>query len=296
MSLLANVSQGRLQKPMIHTAYGIPGAGKTTWASQFPKPLIIDLENGSGHLDVARLEGVDSFEKFKDILRELLTTQHGFETIVIDSLESLEHLMCDWICLEGGVKSIEAYSGGFGKGFQRLREIGREVMILERQLCDKKGVTVINIGHSLVKSHTDPADNTTFDRYTMRVNDKLGAVIRDLSDNVFFIAHKIYTTKEQGKTKAFSDGQRVMYTSWRAAYDAKSRLNIPHELPLSYQAFKAAIESSNPKTLEDAKVDLIEMTKGLDQETKTKAQEAIKNAQSLDQLNVIKTRIQTLIG
>ena len=69
--------------------WGTPGAGKTTTALQFPRPVVIDLEGG------ADLYG-DSFEF--DVLRTtttedvmaavqwLLTNPHSYQTVVIDPI------------------------------------------------------------------------------------------------------------------------------------------------------------------------------------------------------------------
>ena len=57
---------------------GRNGVGKTTWAASFPKVLLIDLEKGSGHLDVARVpaEAVSNLAAFRSVLKELKETTH----------------------------------------------------------------------------------------------------------------------------------------------------------------------------------------------------------------------------
>lgn len=295
MSLLNSVSSGKQVKAMIHTIFGLPGVGKTSWAAQFPKCLIIDLEKGSHHLDVDRLDNIDSLDAFRSLIDELVISDHKYQTIAVDSIESLELLICDWVCKEGGVETIEKYEGGYGKGYQRSREIMREIMGSLRKLTDKD-ITVILVGHSQVKTHNDPAENTSFDRHVMRVNDKMGAVIRDLSDNVFFACHKVNTYKDQGKVRAISDGERVLRTEWRASFDAKSRMNLPFEIPLSYHAFIAASESNKPKSLEDLRSEVEQMIAGLDAETKPKAQTALDKAKTIEELISIKNRISTIIN
>jgi hypothetical protein len=296
MGLLDTITTGKQSKAMIHTIYGLPGVGKTTWASKFPKCLILDLEKGSSHLEVARLDSIDTFHLFKNILNDLLTSSHLYQTIAVDSIEALESLIADQVCQEGAVETIEKYDGGYGKGYIRTRELMREVMTSLRALNEKKNITVILIGHSQVKTHNDPAENAAYDRYVMRVNDKMGAVIRDLSDNVFFACHKVSTFNDKGKIRAISDGERVIKTEWRASADAKNRLNLPFEIPLSYEAFSLAIESTKPKSVESLREEINEMVRGLDQETKPKAVEAVKKAQTVEELLAIKNRISVLIN
>lgn len=241
MSLLAGVTNGKQIGAQIHTVAGNNGVGKTTFAAAFPSSLILDLENGSNHLDVARVPAskMKDLAAFRAVLKELRETNHNFKTVGIDSVEALEGMINDAVCIEGKVTSIEDYGGGYGKGFTRSREIMREIMGDLREL-QSKGITSILIAHTQVKTHSDPATNQSYDRVIMRCNDKMAAIIRDLSDNVFYATYKVFTAKENGKTRAFGDGQRVIYTQWRPGFDAKNRLELPLELPLSYDAFAEA--------------------------------------------------------
>jgi hypothetical protein len=77
--------------------YGNAGVGKTMAAIQFPKPYIIDTEGSTNKpqyvkaidkVDGAVLMTVD-FDEMVNEVRELLTTQHDYKTLVIDSLTLL---------------------------------------------------------------------------------------------------------------------------------------------------------------------------------------------------------------
>lgn len=260
MSFLENVTKGKKIGPQIHTIFGSNGIGKTTWAASFPSVLILDLEKGSDHLDVSRIssEKLKTLEDFRKVLKELISSKHSFETITIDSLESLEGLISDSVCLEGKVKSIELYDGGYGKGYVRSREIMRELFEDFRAL-QSKGMTIILVAHTQTKAHTDPTNNVSYDRIVMRVNDKLGSLVKDLSDSVFFVTYKVLTITENKKTKAFGDGQRVMYTAWRPSFDAKNRLNLPFEIPFSYDSFIEACKAGSEVNTSSILAELNEM-------------------------------------
>ncbi len=274
MSVLKNIVTGKKVGPQIHTIAGNNGVGKTTWAASFPKALILDLERGSNHLNVSRLtpDHIQDFEALKSILKELAELKHDYQSLVIDSAEALEGLISDYVCREGKVESIEKYEGGYGKGYSRTRELMREIMIALQNL-QSKGITSILVAHTQVKSITDPATNQTYDRVIMRCNDKMAAIIRDLSDNVFYATHKVFTTETKGKVRAFGDGQRVMYTQWRPGFEAKNRLDLPHELPLSYDAF---IEAQGKESdVETVLADINEIAGGLDEKLKSDVQAMI---------------------
>ena len=80
--------------------YGPPGVGKTTFASTAPKPLIIDLENGSLSLigkdvDIAQ---VDSLSDAKEAIKYALN--NGYKTVVIDSITRYAELQLEEILRE----------------------------------------------------------------------------------------------------------------------------------------------------------------------------------------------------
>lgn len=83
--------------------YGNAGVGKTMAAIQFPKPYIIDTEGSTNKpqyvkaidkVDGAVLMTVD-FDEMVSEVRELLTTQHDYKTLVIDSLTLLYNDLLD---------------------------------------------------------------------------------------------------------------------------------------------------------------------------------------------------------
>jgi len=77
--------------------YGSAGVGKTMAAIQFPKPYIIDTEGSTNKPQYVRaIEKVDGavlmtvdFDEMVAEVKELLTTQHDYKTLIIDSLTLL---------------------------------------------------------------------------------------------------------------------------------------------------------------------------------------------------------------
>ena len=49
------IERGRRQTPARVVLYGTEGIGKSTLAAEFPAPLVLDTEEGTHHLDVARV-------------------------------------------------------------------------------------------------------------------------------------------------------------------------------------------------------------------------------------------------
>lgn len=73
--------------------YGESGVGKTRFFSTWPKPLFIDLDDGMASVttQVDRI-GVTDWADIEAIYQFLLEGEHGYKTIVIDSVNELQLL------------------------------------------------------------------------------------------------------------------------------------------------------------------------------------------------------------
>lgn len=71
--------------------YGESGTGKTRFASTFPKPIFLDVEEGLASVvkkvDRIRIESTDAIDPILDFLRD-----SDYETLVVDSLTALQQL------------------------------------------------------------------------------------------------------------------------------------------------------------------------------------------------------------
>lgn len=83
--------------------YGPPHAGKTTLALQFPKPIVLDLENGTQFygdkfdFSVPK-ENPRTAQEFFQFMRWLATESHGFKTLVIDPITLWNQAnMAEWL-------------------------------------------------------------------------------------------------------------------------------------------------------------------------------------------------------
>lgn len=304
MSFESFASEGVIIKPQVFLIYGPNGVGKTTLACSMGNAAIVDLEDGSRNI-----KGVKRYHKaaFPDwtTLKDFLFQVHSGvllsdkDTLVIDSLEVIERLASQHVCKDSDVDSIEKAYGGFGKGFIRMRELMGDLMHLLQMIRDERAMSVVIVAHSQVKTHTDPTSNQTYDRYTLRANDKFAAVVKDLSDTVLFIKPKVYTEKSKQnpqKTSASSAGERVIHTEWSAAFDAKRRYSLPSELVFTLETIGdvvAILKGSESDVLENEIDGLLMLVKD---ETKMKAASQKKQDAKGDvvKLRAIKERLLEL--
>ncbi len=296
MSLLSQAKKGVIPGPKINLIYGPNKVGKTTFVTSFPQHVLLDLEKGSNAVYSAnRVQGFESLAHVQDTVNDLLNTPHDYKVLGVDSVEALEGLIFDHLCAESKVTSIEDVGGGFGKGFVKSREIMRQLMGQFRQLCDKRGVEVFLIGHSQTKDQNDPITNSTYTKYLLRTNDKMASIIKDLADNIIFVSRRMLPAKKDAKEIVVSDNKTYAYTQWRVGFDAGNRINLPFEFELSYDNWMLAKEAGRPVTLDELKAETFELLKGLDGETRPKAEQTLKKATTIEEVAAIKQRALTLV-
>jgi hypothetical protein len=248
------VKSGKIKKPLKIILAGVEGVGKTSWAADAPKPIFLDLEDGSAHLDVDRVQAPDggwSYQAVLDVIAEMTRDSSGYQTLVIDTLDALEPLVWAHICKRDKKSDIEDY--GWGKGYvAALDEWRRYVYALER--LSETGVHIIMIAHVQIKTFRNPC-GPDYDRYVAKLADKAGAFLREWSDAVLFAAYaedyvvdKTSRTKARGgaedyvvdkmsRAKARGGDVRVIHTERMASWDAKNRYSLPPTMPLCWDDF-----------------------------------------------------------
>ena len=219
-----------IQKTAVRAViYGTEGIGKSTLAAALPDALILDTEDGTKQLDVARALVLD-WRAAESAIRELISDAQGFRTIVIDSADWLEKSIVDHMCRMNGKKSIEDF--GFGKGYTMIAE--RITGFLAE--CDKliaKGINVVFVAHSAVRKVSPPDQTDGYDRYELKLTKQSAPILKEWSDLLLFCNYKIQLVEgTDGRTKAQGSKERVMYASRTAAWDAKNRFGLADELPM----------------------------------------------------------------
>lgn len=229
---------------------GTAGVGKTTWASQAPKPVFLFTEDGAGALEVEAFPLVQSFDDVLAAIGVLYSEDHEYQTLVLDSVDHLEPLIWDKVCREHQVDSIEAL--GYGKGYVEALTYWRQILDGLNALRDTKDMAIILIGHVQVKRFESP-EHDSIDRFEPKMHAKASALVQESVDCILFAKHKTITKTEdlgfkKTRTRGISTGVRVVCTVETASYIAKNRYGLPDELPLDWQAFADAIAASKRAT------------------------------------------------
>ena len=225
---------GKQFTPVKGILYGVEGIGKTTFAARWPKPLFLDVERGSGQMDVARVVP-GTYAEFKDCIRQLIADGQGFRTLVIDSADWLETMMIKHICAEANIASIEKYEKGYGKGWNKLAEDWSTLLDRLDMIRTKQGMNILFVAHSRIKRY-EPADDSGHDRYTLTLAEKSADVLKKWSDLTLFVKYDTFTVEEGGKVKVKGGDKRVMYSQYHPCWDAKNRYGIPDKMPFEFSA------------------------------------------------------------
>lgn len=242
---LAGVTHGKQDRPLRVLLYGVEGIGKSTWAGATKKPIFFCAEDGTARLDVARFPEPSGWQDAIDAIETLTAEEHDYGTFVVDTLDALEAMLWRFVCERDKQKSIEGY--GYGKGYNVALVEWRKFMAALETLQRKRGMGVVLLAHSLVKTFKNP-EGDDYDRYQLKLYDKHAAALREWSEDVLFARYETFAIKAEGEriAKGVSSGARVVHTQRTAAWDAKNRHDLPEMLPLNYEDFAAAVEAHRP--------------------------------------------------
>jgi len=255
MTLLSRVQRGRTRMPPRILTYGTEGIGKSTLASQAPKPIFVPTEDGLDEIDCDKFPLATTFDEVIAALAELRAEKHEFETVVIDSLDWLERLVWDKLCAQYGVNSIEKVDGGYARGYTHALTFWREILDHLNALRTVRGMAILLIAHAKVERFEDP-ESSPYDRYSPRLHKHAGALVCEWCDAVLFATRKMRTQSEDAgfnrkRTIAHAigkdGGERILRCIGGPSCIAKNRYQLPQELPLSWPAIMAAMTNQQPE-------------------------------------------------
>jgi hypothetical protein len=248
MALIDRIQRGRTSMPPRIVPYGINGVGKSTFASQSPKPIFLPTEDGLSEIECERFPLAKSLDDVLTALAELHVTPHQYQTVVIDSLDWTEQLIFDELCRQYSVASIEKVDGGYARGYTLALTHWRKILEALDRLRNDRGMAVICIAHSKIEKFEDP-ESQAYDRYVLRLHKHAAALVCEWADAVLFATRKFRVQNEaagfnrkRGIANAIGKdgGDRILRCIGGPSCVAKNRYRLPEDLPLSWAAFMAA--------------------------------------------------------
>ena len=239
------IIRGKTSKATKVVIYGPEGIGKSTLASQFPEPLFIDTEGSTARMDVARLERPATWAELERQIKAVKAEPDCCKTLVIDTADWAERLCIAEVCSEKRVGGIEDI--GYGKGYTYAKEKFSRALTLLSDLA-ASGINVVVTAHAMMRKFEQPDEMGAYDRWELKLSKQCAPMLKEWADMVLFCNYKTTVVKTETGARKAKGGQRIMYTTHNACWDAKNRDGLPDELPMEYASIKKAIEFEPEET------------------------------------------------
>lgn len=260
MSHLSSIKKATPQAPVI-TIVGFAGSGKSSLAGQFEKPIFIQAENATSVFETLPEDSQPAFfqqlpipnakknikpsEILLEQLRELITQEHDFKTVVIDTVTALNILFEQEVVEfdSNGASNIGEAAGGYSKGYLVVAGIHAKM----RSACEhlrKRGITVVFLAHTGIIKMKNRPESGEYVAYSLDMPEKSRAIYVSSSDVVAYLKARDFVLgneeNKKGQTTKYgrvsNTGERVLITSSDGTIgyiDAKNRYNLPDEIEVN---------------------------------------------------------------
>lgn len=238
---LNSIESGITPRPPRILLYGTDGIGKSSWAADSPSPIFTQTEDRLSHIEVDKFPLCNSFEDAMETLTVLYNEKHEYKTHVTDSADWLEMLIQKGICEEYGEETINANSKGsalaYGRGYVLAQDKFRQYLEGLSALRNAKGMMIILIAHADIKRFEDPL-RESYDKYWPSLHERIREMLQQWADCILFANYKTIVRNEKSdsgqgsKNKAVGEGERLLYTEERPAFEAKNSYDLSAEIAM----------------------------------------------------------------
>ena len=229
--------------PVRVNVQGVDGIGKSTFGADAPSSIFIQAEDGLKFIDnVARFPVIESWNQLLTQVKTLIEEPHDYKSVVLDTTDAASKFGEEYVCESNGWSGPQDKQAGYG-AFYVAEENAWRKLLQGLNICfEERGMNVILLSHVGDKTIVDPTVGE-YHAFQMRSNKKINSLIKDWVDfNLFADYDK---SVNDGKPK--SHGNRILYTKYAMGFEAKSRLTIPSQLSLEWDAFhKSYLEALAP--------------------------------------------------
>lgn len=235
----------RLRAPKI-VVCGPGKVGKTTFAASAPNAIGILTEDGADAVDANAFPLAGSLEEVYAAIDTLMTQEHNFQTVFIDSLDWLEPLIHKYVCEKNKWASVEA--PGYGKGYVAAADEWRNLLNKLEELRSTRNMAVILIAHDKIKHYESPLHDG-YDQYVLKLHDRAAALVMEWADAIGWANYQIVTTESDAgygnkETKARTTGKRILHVEPHPAHPGGNRFGLKNG-PLDWEAFAAALAATH---------------------------------------------------
>ena len=235
---LSSISKTRrIRAPKIVIG-GAGKIGKTTFAASAPNSIGILTEAGADAVDSQAFPLVTTFSEVLECIEVLKKDVHNFDAVFIDSLDWLEPMIQDHVCIANKWENIE--QPGYGKGYVAAAGEWRKLLLSLDQLRDAKEMAIILIAHDKIKTFSSPLHDS-YDTYVLKLHDRANSLVMEWADILGWASYRIITRTVEGafnqkEVKAKTTGDRILHVEGNPAHFGGNRFGLKNG-PLDWQLF-----------------------------------------------------------
>ena len=214
--------------------YGAPKVGKTTLASQMPKPLLLAFERGYNAIPGLMVQDVTTWAEVKQVERQLKKPEvkEMFSTICIDTVDIAATLCEKYVCNQNDVDTISKIP--YGQGWGLLKKEFESVFRSITQM----GYAVFFISHEKESQFTRQ-DGSQYSQIHPSVANTYNAIVENMVD----LYGRMHTVYENGESKV-----KITLRSLDGTIKAGGRFKyIAPEIDSNYDALCAALNEAIDK-------------------------------------------------
>lgn len=247
---MSDITSAGSDLPNRYGMHAVEGFGKTSLATHAPKPIFMQSRGETGLETLiesgqvgptAHFPACETWEDARAQIRFLIEGEHQFKTLVIDTVNGMERLMHEYVCIRdfGGDWGDKGF-GGYMRGYEVSLAEWRLFLNELDELRAVKKMTIFILAHTRVKTFKSP-DTADYDRYMPDMHEKTWGLTHKWLDAVLFGNFEVIVQQGRNgdvtkKGKGTAGNVRILYTQRTAAYDAKNRLGLPEEIEMGNSA------------------------------------------------------------
>ncbi|HPL75498.1 MAG TPA: AAA family ATPase [Candidatus Sumerlaeota bacterium] len=215
------IEEGRKEGGFKLGIYGAEGIGKSSLAASCPGIIFADIEEGTKHLDVKRVKGIECWEDLRLWVQSLKDCIAG-----IDSMTRAEDWAAEYVIrtkkANDGTKAVDSLEDFKYKAGLTFVTDEFKRLLADIDCARKRGVSFVLISHLRVSKFNNP-DGSNFLRNEPRLIDDPKA--SNMLQFVQFLDHLVFLDLDKNivKGKATGSGTRTIYLDTSPSRLSKSR-------------------------------------------------------------------------